>query len=230
MDKVSESQASTTRRTLSRSFGLLAAAVLLACCVGLASPGKATADRGVVLRGAERSCRIRDYQCSFSISSYELRCNGDSALLTVRLTHDDGSPVVGYALSLGISQGTVTAPSRRTQVRVVGTGSYLVDTDSHGVVRALLTPTPGQFGEFEYRISGSFYLVSCPFSADRTYVVDGNIVRSGGRPRSVAGLQVALYSIGYKASVSTPVHTQRTDRGGSFSWSGMTAVWPEDTT
>jgi hypothetical protein len=225
----------------------------LACCLELASPGKAAAAQPAAgFKDGGQSCNAGSYQCSFSISPYELRCDGDSAHLIVRITQDDGTPVVGYTVWIKMNDGTVTIPRRQhTQVRVIteqvtGRGTY-VDTDRRGMVEAFLTPDPGHHSGYAYHVTGGNYVATCPFSTDRAYVVSGNVFladhsRGADLARTRDGTdalvdrfnartfttglgnqQVALFATAPDFGCVVPVHTQRVDRGGSFSWTGLGA-------
>ncbi len=109
------------------------------------------------------------------IKSYpgELRCDGDSARLALRLTSADGNPAVGVPVGVWLWHGTI---------RVAGLGDshdmQVAYSNSAGLVEVWLTPQPGgrEWYDWEYRVNeidlgesiGPFRRGACPFGPSDT--------------------------------------------------------------
>jgi hypothetical protein len=160
----------------------------------------------------------------------EIRCNGDSLRLTITVTDSaNGTPISGASIQIVMTDTGATAS-------LGGTSGPSVSgqTNSHGVLRARLTPAPGTKASFHYVVGVAggpaphVTAGACPFSDDTSYTVSGDAFHdsngNGTRDRreGPASLQkVEIYALCENGGCVVPVHTERSDFRGHFRFTGL---------
>ena len=160
----------------------------------------------------------------------EIRCNGDSLRLTISVTDStNGIPVAGAGVQIVMTDAGGTAAIGATSGATVSG-----QTNSHGVLRARLTPAPGTHTSFHYVVgvaggpSPHVTAGACPFSGDVSYTVSGDVFHdsnaNGTRDRRefAAPLQkVEIYGLCENGGCVIPVHSDRSDFRGRFGFTGL---------
>jgi hypothetical protein len=163
---------------------------------------------------------------TFSIERAELHCDGDSTRVSVHAVGADGAVMAGAEVRFFVT-GSVSAGRGQ-----VASGEVAGTTDGRGNFTARVTPTTGMHIRWDIFVKVGDAISfpqagACDFSADRAYVLAGNVFRDrdgdgvqGPRERDAVRLEMTI-STGYSFGSFVPPHTQRTGRDGSFEWAGL---------
>ena len=167
-------------------------------------------------------------QVEMTFSPQAPRCDGDSVRITLHVTHADGTPAVGV--------GTVVYLPWRPGNPGVDPGLYAL-TDRRGDSSVSFTPVPGTHGGVPFNFGVAYDrhsqwgFVPCPFSDDRSVVVNGTIWhdRNGNGVRAPGDQllrreTVGIYGWCYGPGCFVPLHWTRTTRTGGFEWTGSDPI------